>query len=77
MVTIILSCILVTSSAEVISQLLTNLFVKFYGKPPIKPFSCGYCLSFWFGLIVFGFSFAGFGIACFCAILHTIYKTWI
>ena len=37
------------SSGFVISELIINLSQKYLKIYPIKPFSCGYCLSFWIG----------------------------
>lgn len=37
------------SSGFVISELIIDLSQKYLKVYPIKPFSCGYCLSFWFG----------------------------
>ena len=37
------------SSGFVISELIINLSQKYLNLYPIKPFSCGYCLSFWIG----------------------------
>jgi hypothetical protein len=40
------------SSGFVISELLITYGIRYFEKTPPKPFSCGYCLSFWTGCVI-------------------------
>jgi hypothetical protein len=60
------------------SEFIIEQWTRVYNKMPIKPFSCGYCLSFWIGINVFmlkDISINSFGLACICAVINAlIYK---
>lgn len=49
MINYIMICLISVSSGFVISEFIIDISHKYFNKFPIKPFSCGYCLSFWIG----------------------------
>ena len=63
-----------SSMGYVISEFLISLWFKLFKKIPVKPFSCGYCLSFWIGCIISGYLCFDwldmFGIGCISAVLN-------
>ncbi len=52
MINFIMICLMSVSSGYVISELIIEWSHKLFKIYPIKPFSCGYCLSFWFGCVL-------------------------
>jgi len=69
----------ISAAGYVISEFIIEQWTRVYSKMPIKPFSCGYCLSFWIGYAIFVKDiyniFESFGLACICAVLNAfIYK---
>lgn len=65
---------MVSSVGYVVSEFLISVSLKYLKLFPIKPFSCGYCLSFWFGLIFALLSdlsiLDAFGIASLSAVIN-------
>jgi hypothetical protein len=68
-------CILIGSVGYVLSQTIIDFWRKKFNTYPKKPLSCGYCLSFWIGLITFIIkepNLYAFGYACLCAVMSSI-----
>ena len=68
-----------SSMGYVISEFLISIWFELFKRIPVKPFSCGYCLSFWIGGMIAIFEgflpLYVFGIACISAVLNAfIYK---
>jgi hypothetical protein len=65
----------ISAAGYITSELIISIWLDWFKKMPIKPFSCGYCLSFWIGLNVFilkDASINSFGLACICAVLNAL-----
>lgn len=74
----ILTIFTIASSGYVISEFIISLFKKL----PPKPFSCGYCLSFWIALLInlpkiMSEPIEVFMLACASAVLNAIIFKWI
>lgn len=64
----------ISASGYVVSEFIIDMVQELYNKMPIKPFSCGYCLSFWFG---FGYSvfdglFYSIAFGALCAVVNAL-----
>ena len=71
----ILICLLIGSTGYVLSQTIIEFWRKTFNSFPKKPLSCGYCLSFWIGLVTFlaiGPNLYAFGYACLSAVVSSI-----
>jgi hypothetical protein len=62
----------ISAAGFVLSEAIIALWLELYKKMPIKPFSCGYCLSFWIGLYVFFEpTYNCLLLACLCAVINS------
>jgi hypothetical protein len=64
----------ISAAGFVLSEAIIALWLELYKKMPIKPFSCGYCLSFWIGLghySIFDPQPMRVALACLCAVINS------
>lgn len=62
----------ISAAGFVISELFIGIWLKLFKEMPTKPLGCGYCLSFWIGLVVFFEpTYNCLLLACLCAVINS------